>query len=64
MKSETSGHFVPASSSHEASCGTALLGRLGQELAHVYGDVVEAPLPPQLKQLLERLEAVLQSSED
>ena len=64
MKSDTSGHFDPPSGSLDQACGAALLGRLGRELAHVYGNVVEAPLPPRLKQLIERLEAALDSTRE
>ena len=35
---------------------TLLLGRIGSELALVYHDVLQSPLPPRLRELVERLD--------
>lgn len=43
----------------ESTCGGAMLGRLGRELADVYGDVADTPMPPHLRCLIEQLEAAL-----
>ncbi len=44
----------------ETRCETMLLGRLGHELAQVYRDTLQAPLPSALKTLVGRLEAALE----
>jgi hypothetical protein len=43
-----------------ARCDSVLLGRLGRELASVFGDTLQAPLPSRLHALMERLETVLE----
>lgn len=40
----------------EATCETFLLGRLGSELALIYHDTLQAPLPSGLQTLIDRLE--------
>ncbi|MGA0595545.1 hypothetical protein [Enterovirga sp. CN4-39] len=40
-----------------------LLGKLGHELAHIYHDTLQAPLPAGLRSLIDRLEAVLDGGE-
>lgn len=35
---------------------TVLLGRIGSELALIYHDILQSPLPPQLRELVERLD--------
>lgn len=42
--------------SNEYSCDALLRGRLGSELALIYHDTLQAPLPPRLRALLERLD--------
>jgi hypothetical protein len=41
-----------------------LLGRLGHELANIYHDTLQAPLPSKLRALIERLETTLDTDED
>ena len=49
----------------EVSCDTVLMGRLGSELALIYRDTLDAPLPPRLRSIVERLdEHVLGRRED
>ena len=45
-----------AGPSLDARRETLLLGRIGSELALVYHDVLQAPLPPRLRELVERLD--------
>jgi hypothetical protein len=40
----------------DAPCETMLLGRIGRELALIYHDTLQSPLPPRLQELVERLE--------
>lgn len=40
----------------EAGCDRLLLGRLGSELALVYHDTLQAPLPTGLRRLIDRLD--------
>ena len=47
----------------EARCDAMLLGKLGHELAHIYHDTLQSPLPSRLASLIERLEAALDGSE-
>ena len=42
----------------EATCETMLLGRLGSEIALIYHDTLQAPLPPRLQELIDRLNDV------
>jgi hypothetical protein len=49
--------------SFEAQCDAMLLGRLGHELAGIYQDALQAPLPAKLHALIERLETVLDPDE-
>lgn len=48
-----------ASQSSFPSDGGGLLGRLGGELALVYHDTLQSPLPPVLRELIDRLDASL-----
>ena len=54
--------------SHDASfetrCDAMLLGRLGHELANIYHDTLQAPLPSKLRALIERLETTLDAGEE
>ena len=50
--------------SFQTRCETMLLGRLGHELAQVYRDTLQAPLPSALKTLVGRLEAALERDKD
>ena len=43
------------SGSIETTCETLLLGRLGSELALIYHDTLQAPLPSGLQTLIDRL---------
>ena len=54
---------LPRDVSFETQRDTMLLGRLGRELASVYQDALQAPLPAKLHALMERLETVLDSDE-
>ena len=49
----------PHNASFETQCDAMLLGRLGHELANIYQDALQAPLPAKLHALIERLETVL-----
>ena len=40
----------------ETRCDALTMGRLGRELASVYGETLVAPLPASLQALIERLE--------
>ena len=40
----------------ESACETMLLGRLGCEIASIYQDSLQAPLPPRLQELVDRLD--------
>ena len=42
--------------SAEAACERLLLGRLGSELALIYHDTLQAPVPAGLQALIDRLE--------
>lgn len=43
----------------EARCDAVLLGRLGNELARLYRDTLQAPLPPRLQALIDRLDGAI-----
>lgn len=43
----------------EAQCANVLLGRLGSELALIYHDTLQAPLPPGLQATVDRLHLAL-----
>lgn len=45
----------------EARCDALLLGRLGSELALIYHDTLQAPLPAALQELIDRLDPSLGS---
>lgn len=51
-------------SSLETTCETMLLGRLGHEIARIYNDTLQSPLPPRLQELIDRLDDVTQGSHD
>ena len=57
------GNSFPSDTTLEGRCDTMLLGKLGHELAHIYHDTLQAPLPAGLRSLIERLEAVLDGGE-
>lgn len=40
----------------ECPCETALLGRIGSELALIYHDTLQSPLPQGMQELVERLD--------
>lgn len=40
----------------DSPCETVLLGRIGSELALIYHDTLQSPLPPDLQELVERLD--------
>lgn len=40
----------------ETACETMLLGRLGSEIASIYQDSLQTPLPPRLQELVDRLD--------
>ena len=44
-------------------CETVLLGRIGSELALIYRDMLQSPLPPGLQELVERLDHEHQAEE-
>ncbi len=45
----------------EATCDARILGRLGAELRHAYGDALKAPLPSGLQRLVDQLNEALGS---
>ena len=47
----------------ESACETFLLGRLGTELADIYHGSLQAPLPPALQTLIDRLDGSCRESE-
>ena len=47
------------SPAEDSRCEAVLLGRLGSEIATVYQDTLDAPLPAGLRVLIERLELAL-----
>ena len=48
----------------ETACDAMLLGKLGHELAGIYHDTLQAPLPSGLQSLIDRLEAALGETEE
>ena len=44
-------------------CDAMLLGKLGNELAHIYSDTLSSPLPSRLKSLIDRLESAIDGTE-
>ena len=50
----------PSDVSFETRCDAMLLGRLGHELANIYHDTLQAPLPSGLSALIDRLETALE----
>lgn len=46
----------------ETTCETMLLGRLGHEIARIYHDTLQSPLPPRLQELIDRLDDVTRGS--
>lgn len=56
MNIEKTTHFQSDDRSIESACGTALLARLGQEVAHLFDDALQQPLPPRLRSLIEKLD--------
>ncbi|MDB5557354.1 MAG: hypothetical protein JWQ36_288 [Enterovirga sp.] len=48
----------------ETRCDAMLLGKLGHELANIYHDSLQAPLPSGLRSLIDRLEAALDQGEE
>ena len=53
----------PHDASFETRCDAMLLGRLGSELAHIYHETLQAPLPAGLRNLIDQLDAALDQSE-
>ncbi len=47
-----------------SQCDTLLLGRLSTELASIYRDTLQSPLPPRLQTLIDRLETAGLGSHD
>lgn len=51
------------SRSREATCETVMLGRIGRELANVFSDTLQAPLPARLQALVDTLEGSYSADE-
>ena len=55
--------FASSDLSLGARCDAMLLGKLGNELAHIYSDTLSSPLPSGLKSLIDRLESATEGAE-
>ena len=47
----------------DSPCETVLLGRIGRELALIYHDTLDSPLPSDLQELVERLDGNLPANQ-
>ncbi len=57
------GSSFSSNGSFETRCEAMLLGKLGSELALVYHDTLQAPLPAGLRRLVEHLDAAVREGD-